>query len=34
MFSAMAEIGVEEPLKTRLMESFYGAADWMRNKEE
>ena len=34
MFSAMEEVGVEEPLKTRLMESFYGAADWMRNKEE
>ena len=34
MFSAMEEIGVVEPLKTRLMESFYGAADWMRNKEE
>ena len=34
MFSAMEEIGVEEPLKARLMESFYGTADWMRNKEE
>ena len=34
MFSAMEEIGVAEPLKTSLMESFYGAADWMRNKEE
>ena len=34
MFSAMEETGLEEPLKTRLMESFYGTADWMRNKEE
>ena len=34
MFSAMEEIGVEEPLKTRLKESFYGTADWMRNQEE
>ena len=34
MFSAMEETGVEEPLKTRLMESFFGTADWMRNKEE
>ena len=30
----MDRIAVAEPLKTRLMESFFGTADWMRNKEE
>jgi hemoglobin len=33
MFSAMEEVGVSEPLKTRLQEAFFGAADWMRNQE-
>ena len=30
----MDGIAVAEPLKTRLMESFFGTAGWMRNKEE
>ncbi len=34
MFSAMEDIEVAEPLKTRLMESFFGTADWMRNQDE
>ena len=33
MFSAMEQIGVAEPLKTKLQESFFGTADWMRNKD-
>jgi hemoglobin len=34
MFSAMEDIAVAEPLKTKLLESFFGTADWMRNREE
>ena len=34
MFSAMDGIAVAEPLKTKLMESFFGTAGWMRNQEE
>ena len=30
----MDGIAVAEPLKTGLMESFFGTAGWMRNKEE
>ena len=33
MFSAMDQVGVPEPLKTKLRESFYGTADWMRNRD-
>jgi hemoglobin len=33
MFSALQEVGVSEPLKTRLHEAFFGTADWMRNQE-
>jgi len=29
---AMEDIGIEESLRLRLMESFYQTADWMRNK--
>jgi hemoglobin len=33
MFSAMEEIGVDEAVKARLQEAFFGTADWMRNQE-
>lgn len=32
MAEAMADIGVEPPLFDRLLESFSGTADWMRNR--
>ncbi|WP_371869376.1 group II truncated hemoglobin [Pseudoduganella aquatica] len=28
---AMEDVGIAEPLRVRLMESFYQTADWMRN---
>ncbi|MES2016779.1 MAG: group II truncated hemoglobin [Pseudomonadota bacterium] len=31
---AMEDIGIEEALRVRLMESFYQTADWMRNKAD
>ena len=31
---AMEDVGIEEGLRLRLMESFYGTADWMRNKAD
>ena len=31
---AMEDIGIEETLRLRLMESFYQTADWMRNKAD
>ena len=31
---AMEDIGIEEALRLRLMESFYQTADWMRNKAD
>jgi hemoglobin len=31
MYTAMADEGVEERLRERLLESFFGTADWMRN---
>jgi hemoglobin len=31
---ALADVGVEQGLQLRLMESFYQTADWMRNKPE
>ena len=34
MFSAMEQVGVDEGLKLRLQEAFFGTADWMRNKDE
>lgn len=34
MAMAMHEVGVEEKLQERLMQSFYQTADWMRNKQE
>ena len=30
----MEDIGIEESLRLRLMESFYQTADWMRNKAD
>lgn len=32
MALAMQDIGVDVPLQERLMQAFYGTADWMRNK--
>ena len=32
MGRAMQQVGVEADLADRLLESFYGTADWMRNK--
>lgn len=29
---AMQDVGIEESLQTRLMQSFYETADWMRNQ--
>ena len=34
MALAMQDIGIEESLQLRLMESFYQTADWMRNKPD
>jgi len=31
MHQAMGDVGVEEALKQRLLESFFQTADWMRN---
>ena len=31
---AMQDVGIEESLRLRLMESFYQTADWMRNKAD
>jgi hemoglobin len=33
MFSAMEALGLESSLQTRLQESFFGTADWMRNQQ-
>ena len=33
MYSAIEDVGVPEPLKTKLQESFFGSADWMRNTD-
>ncbi len=33
MRQALDDTGVAEPLKTKLMEAFFGTADWMRNRE-
>jgi hemoglobin len=30
---AMEEVGIDEALRLRLMESFFQTADWMRNQE-
>jgi len=32
MARAMHDVGVGQPLFDRLLESFYGTADWMRNR--
>ena len=32
MDQAMGEVGVAEPLRARLRESFFQTADWMRNQ--
>jgi len=32
MARAMHDVGIGEPLFDRLLESFYGTADWMRNR--
>src|SRR5476649_1318468 len=31
---AMEDVGIDESLRVRLMESFYQTADWMRNKPD
>ena len=31
---AMQDVGIEEPLHVRLMESLFQTADWMRNKAD
>lgn len=31
---AMEDVGIEEDLRMRLMQSFYQTADWMRNKAD
>jgi hemoglobin len=31
---AMEDVGIDEALRLRLMESFHGTADWMRNKAD
>jgi hemoglobin len=31
---AMEDVGIEEDLRLRLMQSFYQTADWMRNKAD
>ena len=31
---AMEDVGIEESLRVRLMESFFQTADWMRNKAD
>ena len=31
---AMEDVGIEESLRVRLMNSFYQTADWMRNKPD
>jgi hemoglobin len=31
---AMQDIGIDEELQLRLMQSFYNTADWMRNKAD
>jgi len=31
---AMEDVGIDEALRVRLMESFYQTADWMRNKAD
>jgi hemoglobin len=34
MALAMHEVGIDEELQLRLMQSFYNTADWMRNKAD
>jgi hemoglobin len=34
MASAMQDVGIDEDLQLRLMQSFYQTADWMRNKPD
>lgn len=34
MAMAMEDIGLDEPLRVRLMQAFFQTADWMRNKAE
>lgn len=34
MADAMADVGIEDGLRLRLMESFFQTADWMRNKAD
>lgn len=34
MASAMQDVGVDEALQQRLMQSFFDTADWMRNKPD
>ena len=31
---AMEDVGIDEGLRLRMMESFFGTADWMRNKAD
>ena len=34
MASAMLDVGLNEALRDRLLESFYQTADWMRNRKD
>lgn len=34
MNQAMVELGVEEPLRQRLLQAFFQTADWMRNRPD
>lgn len=34
MLQAMADNGIEEPLRGGLLKAFFGTADWMRNRQE
>ncbi len=33
MRQALIECGVDEPLRERLLQAFFGTADWMRNRD-
>ena len=34
MAQATGEVGMDDDLRLRLMQSFYETADWMRNKAD
>jgi hemoglobin len=31
---AMQDVGLDEPLRERLLHSFFATADWMRNRPD